>query len=334
MKRELPLGVRKIGCRRNDHLARNGHEGAFERHQPSDQPVTALAQDRKVPIRKLVQQLGQLVDGLRIQDYLGICARAGGVALRFDRGDLRGELLPQIRILAASDRRDLRAPRSRRCTAAVAVGQARRRYKSAYRRQAWARRRPHCESPPARPDRPARRTSAARTAAPRLLATASQDSPPVSRLTASAAAAAASSAPRCFFQAAMTSVAHRFERLLLRQLVIGGAQHHAAAFLDLDDRAQAPVEHVLAEGRVDDRRDLPSAPPPSIRLKSGISSTVSPALRATTSMSVVFCSAASASWSCALLNKLLCFVAPVLGFEFGLAPARRSSRWPAGCRRA
>ena len=42
--------------------------------------------------------------------------------------------------------------------------------------------------------------------APRLLTTASQDSPAFKRLTASAAAAAASSTPRCFFHAAMTSV--------------------------------------------------------------------------------------------------------------------------------
>src|ERR1700737_1632298 len=46
------------------------------------------------------------------------------------------------------------------------------------------------------------------------------------------------------------------QRLLLRQLVIGGAQHHATAFFRLDDGTQAPIEHVLAECRFDHRGDL------------------------------------------------------------------------------
>ena len=38
----------KIGGRRNDHFARDRHDGAFERHQPRNQPITALIQGRKV----------------------------------------------------------------------------------------------------------------------------------------------------------------------------------------------------------------------------------------------------------------------------------------------
>ena len=65
--------------------------------------------------------------------------------------------------------------------------------------------------------------------------------------------------------------------------------------------------------------DLPRSPPPPVRLKSGMSCTVRPALRATTSMSVVFCRAASASWSWALLNKRSASVLAVFGLQVALA---------------
>jgi len=45
-KRKLPLGVREIGGRWNNHFARDGHQGAFQRHQPGNQPIAPLAQGR------------------------------------------------------------------------------------------------------------------------------------------------------------------------------------------------------------------------------------------------------------------------------------------------
>ena len=94
---------------------------------------------------------------------------------------------------------------------------------------------------------------------PSDFATLSHDSPASSRLTASAAA-------RRQVRAALLLPggddfgAHGLERLLLRQFVIGGAQHDAAALLDLDDRAQAPVEHILAESRLQHRRRIAGLP--------------------------------------------------------------------------
>ena len=82
---------------------------------------------------------------------------------------------------------------------------------------------------------------------PRLFATASHESPASSRLMAPCAASAASSAPRCFFRACDDLGPDLVERLLLRHLVVDRPQHDAPSLVDLDDRAQMPVEHVGAE---------------------------------------------------------------------------------------
>ncbi len=46
-KRHLTLGVRQIGRRRNDDFARNGHEGAFQRHEARNEPIAALGEGRQ-----------------------------------------------------------------------------------------------------------------------------------------------------------------------------------------------------------------------------------------------------------------------------------------------
>jgi hypothetical protein len=297
---KFALGVREVGRRRNDDFARNRHERAFQRHQARDQPVAALAPGRidTSPKTGAVGPVNRY--SLRIEHHLGIGARGRGIALALRTRRLRAYWRAAAHLPASHRRRDPRAPRSRQHRG-IAVGE---RHAD---KSAW---------PPASALVKCRRANSighlvgARDelwAAARRHAQALGDRIPglarVRRLTASAAAAAASSAPRCFFQAATTG-AHRLQRLLLRQLVIGGAQHHAAPFLHLDDRAQASIEHVLAEGSLDDRGRLAEiAAAVGAAEVRGLSCTVRPALRATTSMSVAFCRAASASWSCALLNS-------------------------------
>jgi hypothetical protein len=64
---------------------------------------------------------------------------------------------------------------------------------------------------------------------------------------------------------------------------------------------------------------LPSAPPPSLRLKSAICWTGRPALRATTSMSVVFLQRGVGELILQAVEQPLRLGAPVLGLEIGLA---------------
>jgi len=115
-----PRPKRKIapGCAQDTRPAERSlrwgwDEGAFQRHQSPNQPIAPLAQGHRYQSVNWLQQLGQLLDCLWIQGDLGIGASAGGIPLRFRRGDLGGKLPAHRHILRCSFVPAPHAPRSR-----------------------------------------------------------------------------------------------------------------------------------------------------------------------------------------------------------------------------